>query len=146
MTETHPQGTIVVLCSLRLGISFSSFFFLFFFFSCVYILCLIWMVWGRGGRWPYSCCFMGCCLQDLFNTACNILAQLLLSFFSTRLVSVHVVYPYSSIDTTASWKKMRLILSGRPDFHMTDCLLKAVHAFVSRVLMSFSVVETPLLR
>ena len=25
-------------------------------------------------RWPYSCCFVGFCLQDLFNTAHNILA------------------------------------------------------------------------
>ena len=25
------------------------------------------------GRWPYSWCFVGCCCQDLFNIACNIL-------------------------------------------------------------------------
>ena len=25
------------------------------------------------GKWPYSCCFMGCCLQDLFKPACSIL-------------------------------------------------------------------------
>ena len=36
---------------------------------------LIWMVFVMGGRCPYSCCFMGCCLQDLFNTTCNILVQ-----------------------------------------------------------------------
>ena len=29
---------------------------------------LIWMVLEMGGRWPYSCCFVGCCFQDLFNT------------------------------------------------------------------------------
>ena len=33
------------------------------------------------------------------------------SFFSNRLVSVQVVHPYSSIDTTAAWKKLRFILS-----------------------------------
>ena len=43
-----------------------------------------------GGRWPYSCCFVGCCLQDL-------------PFFP--YVSVHVVHPYSSIDWAAASKR-----------------------------------------
>ena len=51
------------------------------------------------------------------------------------------MHPYSSIDTTAAWKKLRFILSVKPDFHMTDTLLIAVHAFISRVSMSFSVDE-----
>ena len=33
------------------------------------------------------------------------------SFFSNRLVSIQVVHPYSSIDTTAAWKKLCFILS-----------------------------------
>ena len=87
-----------------------------------------------GGRWPYSCCFGGGCLQDLFNIARNILVYLPSSFFSIRLVSVHVVHPYSSIDTTAAWKKLRFILSVRSDFRMTDSLSIAFHAFaLSRV-------------
>ena len=40
------------------------------------------MVFVIGGRWPYSYCFVGCCLQDLFNTA-----------HSIHFVSVHVVQP-----------------------------------------------------
>ena len=43
-------------------------------------------------------------------------------FFSIRFVRVHALHPYSSIDTTAAWKKMRFILSVRSDFHMTDSL------------------------
>ena len=94
-----------------------------------------------GGKWPYSWCLVRCCRQDLFNIALNILVQLPSSFFSSRLVSVHVMHPYSSIDTTAAWKKLRFILSVRSDFHMIESLSIAVHAFVSRVSMSFSVDE-----
>ena len=39
--------------------------------ACLVRLILIVLV--MGGRWPYSCCFVGCCLQDLFNIAHNIL-------------------------------------------------------------------------
>ena len=68
------------------------------------------------------------------------------SFFSIRLVSVHVVNPYSSIDITAAWKKLRFILSVRFDFHMTNSLLIAVHAFVGHVSMSLLLDQTLLPR
>ena len=41
---------------------------------------------------------MGCCFRDLFNITRNVLLQLPPSFFSKRLVSVQVVYLYSSMD------------------------------------------------
>ncbi len=97
---------------------------------------------GGGGKGPYSWCLVGCCRQDLFITALNMLVLFPSSFFSSRLVSVHVVHPYGSIDTTAAWKKLRFILSVWSDFHTIDSLSIAVHAFVSRVSMSFSVDET----
>ena len=50
---------------------------------------LIWMVFEMGGRWPYNCCFVGCCFQDLFCIPRRFLAQLLSGFF-IRLVSVQV--------------------------------------------------------
>ena len=31
--------------------------------------CLVCLNWVIFGRWPYSCCFVGCCLRDLFNIA-----------------------------------------------------------------------------
>ena len=99
-----------------------------------------------GGRWPYSCCFLGCCRQDLFNIARSILMQLPSSFFYMRLISVYVVHPYSSIDTAAALKKLRFFLSVRSDFHMTDSQSLAVHVLASRVLMSVSVDETLLPR
>ena len=35
--------------------------------SCLVLL--TWIVFMMGGKWAYSCCFKGCCLQDLFNIA-----------------------------------------------------------------------------
>ena len=34
---------------------------------------LTWIVFVMGGRWPYKWCLVGCCRQDLFNIALNIL-------------------------------------------------------------------------
>ena len=34
---------------------------------------LTWIVFVMGGRWPYSWCLVGCCHQDLFDIARNIL-------------------------------------------------------------------------
>ena len=62
------------------------------------------------------------------------------------LVSIHVVHPYSSINTTTAWEKLHYILSDMSDFHMTDSLSIAVHAFASYMLMSFLVDETLLSR
>ena len=103
---------------------------------------LTWIVFVMGGRGPYSLRLVGCYRQELFKIARNILVYLPSSFFSSRFVSVQVVHPYSIIDTTAAWKKLRFILSVRSDFHMIDSLSIATHAFVSRVSMSFSVDET----
>ena len=49
--------------------------------------------------------------------------------------------PYSSIDTTAAWKKLRFILSDRSDLDMTESLSMAIHAFGRHVLMSFPLDE-----
>ena len=75
------------------------------------LVCLTWRVFMMRGRWPYSWYFVGCCLLDLFNIACSILVQLPSSFFPSCFVSVQVVHPYSSIDTTTAWKKLHFILS-----------------------------------
>ena len=84
---------------------------------------LIWMVFEIGGWWLYSCCFVGCCFQDVINIARSILAQLPSSLFSILFVSVNVVHLSNRTDTTAAWKKMRFILSDRSDFHVTDNLI-----------------------
>ena len=104
------------------------------------------MVLEIGVRGSYNCFFVGCCFQDLFNTICNILVQLPSSFFSIRFVNVHMVHPYSRIDTTAAWKKLCFILLDRFDFHMINNLSIAVYAFARRILMTLSVDETQLHR
>ena len=42
------------------------------------------LVFVMGGRWPYSCCFVGCYLQDLFNTARSSLIYIYIYIY-TRL-------------------------------------------------------------
>ena len=84
----------------------------------VCFICLIWIVLEMEGKCLYSCCFMGCCYQDLFNIACSIFVQFSSSFFSIHFVSIHVVHLYSSIDTTTAWKKSHFILLDRSDFHI----------------------------
>ena len=74
------------------------------------------------------------CLHFSWVTAIN--------FFSISFVSVRVVHPCSSMDTTAAWKKLHFILSVRSGFYMTDSSTIAVHAFASGVLISVSVDET----
>ena len=46
--------------------------------ACLVRLTVI--VFVMGGNWPYSCCVVRCCLQDLFNISRSILVQLLSSF------------------------------------------------------------------
>ena len=89
--------------------------------------------WVVGGR---IADFVGCCLQDLFNTVHSILVQLSSSFLSIHLVCIYFLHPYSSIDTTAAWKKLRFILSVMFGFRMTNSVSIAVHSFVSRLLIS----------
>ena len=94
---------------------------------------LAWNVFKMGGRCPYSCCFVECYLQDLFNTARSILVQLPSGFLFLHQVGVHMMHPYSSMDTTSTWKKLHFILY---DFYINDNLLMIIHAFVSHVLIS----------
>ena len=78
-------------------------------------------------------------MTHIFEQAENELPS---NFLSSRLVSVHVEHPYSSIDMTAAWKKLHFISSVRSDFCMTDSVPIAVHDFANQVLMSVSVDET----
>ena len=90
------------------------------------------IVFVMGGRWPYSCCFVGCSLHDLFNIARSILVYLASSFFSIRLVSVYVVHPYCSIDTTADWKKTAFTSEKFMKLSRRDVFNLAVNKLITR--------------
>ena len=76
--------------------------------ACLVRLILIDFV--MGGWWPYSCCFVGCCLQDLFNIARSIFEWLP----SQKLIWHNVMAPTnmvmdysSSIYTDSTWHLVR---------------------------------------
>ena len=85
---------------------------------------LTWIVFVMGGRWA------GCRIGALWGVAAWTYSILLAKFLSNcRLASSPAVllasksvHPYSSIDTTAAWKKLRFILSVRFDFHIIDTI------------------------
>ena len=62
----------------------------------------------------------------------------------SRFVSVHVVHPYSSIDVTAAWKKLRFILSVRSDFHIIDSLVSTSFSVDSTLLPRYVNLSTSL--
>ena len=107
---------------------------------------LIWIVLKIGGMWPYSCCFVGCCYENLLNITCSILLQSRLAFslygLSASMWCIHIV----ELTRPLLGKKFHFILSDKSDFHMIHYLSIVVNAFASRILMSFSVDEAMLLR
>ena len=104
-----------------------------------YLVRLTWKVFVMGVRWLYSCFFCEMLPTGLVQFCLHHSCVIACKLFSIGLVTVHEVHPYSSIRTTAAWKKLRFILSVWSDFQMTDSLSVAVHAFASPVVMSFLV-------
>ena len=63
------------------------------------------------------------------------------SFFSISFVSVHVVHPWSSMDTVIALKKSCFILLYGPYFNMTNNFSITFHAFARHMLTSLLVDE-----
>ena len=104
---------------------------------------LTWMVCEMEGKWPYSCCSVRYCFQDLFKTVYSILVVFPSSFFSTCFISDVVVHPYNSTDTATAWKKSLLILSKRTDFHTIENLSIAMYtnAYVGIAFSRWDIVD-----
>ena len=81
-------------------------------------VCIILMVLVMGGKWPYSCCFVVCCLLTLFTIDHSILCCLRLAFplyvlLASRwcLITIVLTQPlfgrnptlYYRIDKTSIW-------------------------------------------
>ena len=91
--------------------------------GCVHILCLrsknkfmslshlSWLICEMGGKWPCNCSFFGCCLQNLFKTACRIFVLFPSSFFARHFIKVQMVQLYNSTDSVTTWKNSHFILS-----------------------------------
>ena len=79
-------------------------------------VCLVWMVYEMGSKWPYSCCFLGSCFQNLFKTAHNILMY----GYSLEEISFYFI---------------------RSDFNMINNLSIGFYTFTRCMLISLSVDE-----
>ena len=63
------------------------------------------------------------------------------SFFSMCFVNVYVVHPYRSNDAATVWKKSRLVLWEKSDFHLIGSRSIVSLTFAKHVLSSLSVDE-----
>ena len=72
-----------------------------------------------GGKWPSSCCFVGCCFQDLFKTVCSILVLFSSIFFSSKcFTEVQMVKLCNNSDMITIQKNNHFIVSERSYLHM----------------------------
>ena len=106
------------------------------------LACLTWMVFEMGGRWPYSCCFVG----GVASRICSKLHEAFLcsshlAFSPWTLLTfmwcIHTVV----LDTATAWKKSCFLFSDRSGFHIIDNLSIAVHIFARHILSSLLVDE-----
>ena len=86
------------------------------------IVCLTLMVCEMGGKWPYTCYFVGFCFQDFL---CN--THLAFFFLSTSLKFRW--YSYTIVLIQLPLGRISFILSERLDFLMVHNLLIAVSVF-----------------
>ena len=113
-------------------------------FSCSACLAhLIWRVCEMRGKWPYSCCFVGCCFQDLFKSTYSIIVQLPFSFFSKHFLQVF--QPYDSF-SQLQLGRIPVLFYWRSDFHMVNNLSIIVHSLPMCMLALLSVDEILLLK
>ena len=98
---------------------------------------LAWMACEMGGKWSYSCSFVGCSFQDLNKLARSILVLFPLAFsprvsFESRWCIQTVVLIRPQV------RRNSVLFYERSDFPMIPISL-AVHAFSIRMLISLSV-------
>ena len=96
------------------------------------------MVYKMRGKWPYICCFWGCCFQDLFKTVyAASLCSYYLAFSPDTLLKSRWC-SHKIVLTATAWKNFHFILSERLDLQMVDNLFIVVYAFPKNMLISLS--------
>ena len=94
-------------------------------------------------RWEASdrtaLCFVGCCFRNSFNAKHGIFVSFPSGLFSMRFVSVHVVYPYNSMDKATGLKKTFLFYQIDKISIWSITFSIVVHAFTRHVLRLLSV-------
>ena len=92
-----------------------------------------------GGMWPYSCCFVECCFQDLFKAAC------LSSFHLAFSPSIFLGFKWCNRTVVLTQLQLRIpiIFYQKSDYHMIDNQSTAVHAFPMCMLISLSEIILP---
>ena len=99
------------------------------------------MFFEIGGKWPYSCCFVGyasrICSKQHAAFLCSSHLAFSLCILLTFMWFIHTLVPTQPQLT----QKSRFILSGKSDFHMIDNLLIAFHAFARNMFTLLSVDE-----
>ena len=108
---------------------------------------LTWIVFVMGGRWPYSWCLVGCCRQDLFNIALNILVYDLMRRDDERIVFFQVGWSLYHINYDLNYcltlentpnikvrKKIRHQLSRKSRIEKIICVIASVTLFYANGL------------
>ena len=99
---------------------------------------LTWIVCEMGGKWPCSCCFVGCCFQVLFKTACKTL--IVVSIYILLLINLSILN-FLSIKTDINQRlfwdlflllqrkkdKKKLFPAPNPVLFQTICSLTSKH-------------------
>ena len=73
---------------------------------------LTWIVFVMGGRWPNHWCFVGCCCQDLFNIARNILVYIKYIWLVNLLLITFLNEPKFIILLTIKWFQVLLCITN----------------------------------
>ena len=58
-----------------------------------YLVRLTWIVFVMGGRWPYSWCFVGCCLHDAFIVIFELVGHTH-EYLTNYIHTVFVMFPF----------------------------------------------------
>ena len=99
---------------------------------------LTWIVFVMDGKWSYSCCFVGCCLLEMFSIARRVLVQLPLHTVKWFQVLLFIAFPRLN-DLKYCYLKQIISLIFIIHFHtfkMIQVLLLKISNSIYQLLLS----------